>query len=672
MKTDNTELFEKMPVPKAVIALVVPTIISQIITVVYNMADTFFIGQMNDPNQVAAATLIMPLFMMLTGFANLFGIGGASYISRSLGVGDVKKARKCASFSIWGSVAIAIVYGVGIFALQPVLLPFIGADIYTYKFCSDYLLWTITIGGIPTVLSACLSHLVRAEGYSKEASIGIALGGIMNIVLDPIFIFGMKLGVAGAAVATMLSNVIAMLYFIVLIYKNREKTVIKFSLKYFTLKHSIPREVLLVGIPSFAMMFMGTVSNLCLNKVVVSYSNELIAGMGIAKKIDMLAFAVATGMTQGVLPLIAYNYGSKNFNRMKESIKTSFVYGLGVSVVSTVLLFVGATPVVRLFINNKETVSYGQYFLKIICVPTPAVVAAMMIITIFQATGKKGRPLILSMLRKGLLDIPFMYFMNYLIGESGIPWATLIADVLTLLISVSVFIPYWKRIGLSAESSAIVETVDIEKLDEDTEAGLTDKIITIGRSYGSGGRSVGKTLAKKLGIPYYDSKLLEQAAVKSGLSKAFLESIDEKISTLDMLYGYTGFISDKYRQIEKMANKAQRDIINEVASKGPCVIVGRRADQILKENENVFRVFITASIDSRVKRVMERENLTMEDSKEKITRVDKERAEYYNIFDDAHWGKADNYDLCVDTDKVEINETVDMIARLVSNDEIIA
>ena len=666
MKTDNTELFEKAPVSKAVIALVVPTIISQIITVIYNMADTFFIGQMNDPNQVAAATLIMPIFMMLTGFANLFGIGGASYISRSLGVGDIKKARKCASFSIWGCVAIAIVYGVGIFALCPVMLPFIGADASTYKFCSDYLLWTVTVGGIPTVLSAGLSHLVRAEGYSKEASIGIALGGVMNIVLDPIFIFGFKLGVEGAAIATMLSNTIALLYFVVLIYRNREKTVIKFSMKYFTMKHGIPKEVLLVGVPSFAMMFMGTVSNLCLNKVVVSYSNELIAGMGIAKRIDMLAFAVATGMTQGVLPLIAYNYGSKNYNRMKEAIKTSFVYGLFVAIVSTVILYVGATPVVKMFINDSETVSYGQYFLKIICVPTPAVVATMMMITIFQATGKKGRPLILSMLRKGLLDIPFMYLMNYALGSSGIPWATLIADVLTLLISLCVFVPYWKAIGIKSTSTAVLEEMEDEKLHEAEVCIHTDRIITIGRSYGSGGRSVGKALAKKLGIPYYDSKLLEQAAVKSGLNKAFLESVDEKISTSDMLYGYTGFISEKYRQIEKMANRAQREIIMEVASKGPCVIVGRRADQILKENNNVFRVFITASIESRVKRVMERENMSKQASMEKITRVDKERAEYYNIFDDAHWGKADNYDLCVDTDKVEIDKTVEMIAGLVS------
>ena len=452
-KQDNTELFERSPISRAVIALVAPTIISQIITVVYNMADTFFIGQMDDPAQVAAATLIMPIFMMLTGFANLFGIGGASLISRCLGLGNREKAKNCAAFSIWGAVAVGIVYGLAVFAALPLLLPFIGADASTYDYCRDYLVWTVTIGGIPTILSACLSHLVRAEGYSKEASIGIALGGIMNIILDPIFIFAMDLGVSGAAIATMLSNVIATLYFVALIYKNRAATVIRFSPRHVSLQYGIPREILLVGIPSFLMMLMGTVSNLCLNKVVVSYSNELLAGMGIAKKIDMLAFAVATGMTQGVLPLIAYNYGARNYPRMRAAIKTAFVYGLSVAVISTAFLFFCAAPVVRLFINNAETVAYGQYFLKVICVPTPAVVGSMMIITVLQATGKKLQPLLLSMLRKGVLDIPFMYLMNALAASSGIPWATLIADVITLGISVALFLPYFKKLRAGEAAS---------------------------------------------------------------------------------------------------------------------------------------------------------------------------------------------------------------------------
>ncbi len=264
MKTDNTELFEHMPVSKAVITLIIPTVISQIITVIYNMADTFFIGQMNDPNQVAAATLAMPPFVMLTGIANLFGIGGSSLISRSLGTGDREKAKKCAAFSIWSAAAISFLYGIIMYLIRPVIFPLLGTDGNTYGYCSNYVLWTITIGGIPTVLNACLAHLVRAEGYSREASFGVALGGILNIIFDPVLIFPLKLGVTGAAIATMLSNVIAVIYFIFLLHKNTERTVIKFSLRDYSLQQGIPKEILFVGFPSFVMMLMGFFQILCL------------------------------------------------------------------------------------------------------------------------------------------------------------------------------------------------------------------------------------------------------------------------------------------------------------------------------------------------------------------------------------------------------------------------
>ena len=446
MKTDNTALFEKVPVSKAVITLVIPTIISQIITVIYNMADTFFIGQMNDPNQVAAATLAMPPFVMLTGIANLFGIGGASLIARSLGTGDREKAKKCAAFSIWSAAILALIYGLILYWSRPTLFPLLGTDKFTYDYCSDYFLWTITIGGVPTVLNACLAHLVRSEGYSKEASVGLALGGIMNIILDPILIFTFGLGVKGAAIATMLSNVIAVIYFICLLRKNEDVTVINFSLKKYTVSGGIPKEVLLVGIPSFIMLLMGTFSNLVLNKMVVSYSNQAIAGMGIAKKIDILAFAIANGMTQGVLPLIGYNFASKNYKRMRDVIKTSFLYTLAVSIAGTILLFFGAVPLVRFFIDDAETVAYGQYFLKVIAITCAAISVTMMIITIFQATGKKLQPTILSLVRKGGFDIPLMFIMNSAMGSQGIPWATPISDALAMLLALLLFIPYWIKL----------------------------------------------------------------------------------------------------------------------------------------------------------------------------------------------------------------------------------
>lgn len=217
-------LFTAMPVNRAVISLAVPTVISQIITVVYNMADTFFIGQMNDPNQVAAATISMPLFIFMTALANLFGIGGASLISRSLGIGNRKKAASCSSFCIWTAAGAALLYGIAILFLRPCLLPVIGADSKTWNYCSDYIFWTICIGAVPTVLNPALAHLIRSEGYSKQASLGVAFGGILNILLDPLFIFVFDMEIQGAAIATMLSNTAASIYFILFICEKRRWT----------------------------------------------------------------------------------------------------------------------------------------------------------------------------------------------------------------------------------------------------------------------------------------------------------------------------------------------------------------------------------------------------------------------------------------------------------------
>lgn len=445
MKADNTALFESIPVPKAVISLVIPTIISQIITVIYNMADTFFIGQMNDPNQVAAATLAMPPFVMLTGIANLFGIGGASLLARSLGAGDREKAKKCAAFSIWTSACVALLYGVTLYLLRPFLLPALGTDADTYAYCADYVFWTVAVGSIPTVWNACLAHLVRAEGHAKQASFGVAFGGILNILLDPILMYPFHMGVAGAALATMLSNTAATVYFILLLYKNRANTVIKFSPKNYPLRQGIAKEILLVGFPSFMMTLMGTATNLTLNKVVVSYSNHAIAGMGIAKKIDTLAFAIATGMTQGVLPLISYTYAAKNHTRMRSAIQTAFLYSLALAALGTVILLVGAVPVVRFFIDHADTVAYGQHFLRVICIACPAISANMMMITVFQATGQKGKPMLLSFLQRGI-EIPLIFLMNAAFGADGIPWATPTAAFLVTGLALILFIPFWKQL----------------------------------------------------------------------------------------------------------------------------------------------------------------------------------------------------------------------------------
>ncbi len=445
---DNDYLFCEMPVRRAVLSLAIPTVLSQIITVIYNMADTFFIGQLNDPNQVAAATVAMPAFAALTALSNLFGIGGASKIARCLGKKDMETAKKAAAFSIWTTVSVSLCYGIIMFLIKPWFLPILGTNLGTYDFCSKYVFWTITIGAIPTVLNAELAHLIRTEGYAKQAGFGVAFGGILNIALDPIFIFVFHLEIAGAAIATMLSNTAAMIYFFLFLCKIRKNTVITPNPKYYSIAHGIPGDVVIGGLPSFIMMMLGCLSNSILNRLVTSYSNEAMAGMGIAKKIDMIAFSVAQGMTQGVLPLVAYNYASGNRKRMNKSIQITLVYTLIMACTATLILFLFASPITRCFINNEATVSYGKEFLKVICFTCPSTAVNFMIITVFQAIKQKVQPLLLSLLRKGSLDIPLMLTLNYFIGINGIAWATPLADWLALIVSLLLFVPYINKIKM--------------------------------------------------------------------------------------------------------------------------------------------------------------------------------------------------------------------------------
>lgn len=444
---DQRELFETAPVSKAVLSLAVPTVISQLITVVYNMADTFFVGQLGDPAQVAAATLAMPVFMFLTAFANLFGIGGSSVISRFLGMDRKSEARHCAAFCVWSGVCVSVLYGILIWIFHEPLFSLLGASRDTWDYLKSYIFWTVVIGSCPTVMNTEFAHLVRSEGYSKEASTGVALGGILNIVLDPVFIFIFHMQIRGAAIATMLSNTCAVVYFLIFLSRIREKTSITVNPSEISFQAHIPGNVLSAGIPSAVMTLMSTISNTVLNNLISGYSTEAIAGMGIAKKIDLVAYQIAQGMTQGTLPLIGYNFASGNRKRMNASVHTMFRYTLILAFSAMFVLLFAARPVTALFIRDHATVTYGAKFLRIISIACPTTALNFGIITVFQATGAKVRPLILSFLRKGTLDVPLMILFDRLYGIDRIAWATPIADQAALVVALVLFVPFLRKIS---------------------------------------------------------------------------------------------------------------------------------------------------------------------------------------------------------------------------------
>lgn len=446
MKQENTELFESMSTGKAVLTMSIPMVVSQAITIIYNVADTFFVGQMNEPDQVAAITLALPLFYFLTALTNLFGVGGASMVSHYLGLKEDVQAKNCAAFCIWTSVGAAFLYGLVICALRPVLLPFIGADSDTYQYAYQYIFWTITVGAVPTVFNPMIANLIRAEGYSRQASFGVAFGGILNIFLDPVFIFGFKMEIAGAAIATMLSAWAATVYFLAFLFRKRKITVITLNPAYYTVRKTISLQTVVIGLPNFVISFMATLSSAVLNPLVAAYSNEALAGIGIAKKKDLLAFAIAQGMTQGTLPLVSYNYASGDRVRMMKIIKTTLKYGLTIALSGMLLLLVAAAPLSRLFIDESATAAYSKYFLRVIALTCPTTTLTLLTISVFQATGKKVQPIFISTLRKGLLDIPLMLILNHFFQIGGLVWAIPLADLAALMIALILFVPYAKKL----------------------------------------------------------------------------------------------------------------------------------------------------------------------------------------------------------------------------------
>lgn len=445
MKVQNLKLFERTRVSKAVLILAIPTVLSQLMGVIYNMADTFFIGQLNDPNQVAASTLALPLFILTVSISNLFGIGGASFISRCLGKKHLKKARAGSAFCIWTSMVLAFFYGLLIWVFRQSILPWIGTNQETYALTSDYLFWTIAVGSVPVMLNPMFANLIRSEGFAKQASFGMAMGAVLNVILDPIFIFGFNLKIEGAAIATLISICFSTCYFLFFLYKRRHQTVITLNPRYYRAKKGIAKEIISVGLPSCIFNWTATASIIVLNILLAGYSNIAVAGMGIAKRVDVIAFSVANGLAQGVLPLVAYNYAAQKYNRMKGAIKVTLFYSLILSGLTTFYLFFFAPEITHFFINDTQTVRFGQFFLKTMCITCPCVSISVIVITIFQAVGYKITPIILSLLRKGGLDIPLMLVMNHLYKLDGLVWALPIADFLAMTIAVIALQPFLRK-----------------------------------------------------------------------------------------------------------------------------------------------------------------------------------------------------------------------------------
>lgn len=452
MKEREKTLFEDSPVLEAIVRLAFPTVIGQIILVLYNMADTFFIGLTGSDAMITAATVCMPAFMFLQAISNLFGVGGASVISRALGARDLQRAKDTASFAFWGCAAVTVLYSLGAWLFAGPFVDLLGgSNPLVHDYAVEYLTFTVVIGGLATSLNALLAHLIRSEGRSLQASIGVALGGVMNIALDPLFMFVILprgYETLGAAVATALSNGIALAYFLIVVLREGKRSILRLSPRRLgqSIRGRIPADVLITGLPACLMTLCENISYAVLDALMAVSGTALQAGLGVAKKVNMLAHSIVRGMSQGVLPLIGYNYAAGNHKRMKASITLSMALSVAMAALCMTISLVFSRQLIGLFIpSGSESVTYGASFLRILCLGGPFSACAYALISFFQAVGKGMRSFVLAILRKGLLDIPLMFLLNRLLPIFGIVWATPITDVICCVISIGMFVVFLRQ-----------------------------------------------------------------------------------------------------------------------------------------------------------------------------------------------------------------------------------
>lgn len=419
-KEDKTVLFESMPIRRAVASLAIPTVISQLVTVIYNMADTWFIGLTGDPAQVAAVTVAYPIYMLMNAIANLFGIGGSSLFSRLLGTGDKENSGKVAAYAIWMGGIVALIYSILILLFGRQWIIRLGAKGSIASFAQEYLFWTAGIGALPTVLNLILGNIVRGQGEAKAASFGMLIGSVLNVILDPIFIFGFHMNVAGAALATTLSNTIGLLYLVYHMVKNRKTSIVQIPLFPSQISQKNMHSFYAIGLPAALQIALSSISNSMMVKLMSGYLDAAVSGMGIMQKVEIIPFQIVMGISTGVLPLIAYNYASGNHKRMQEGIHTALKAGLITSIVFFVSFEWFAPQIVQFFINDPKTIHYGAIFTRERLLALPFITLEFMLIAVFQATGSGRQAFILSIFRKGIVDLPLMMIMNQIYPMYGL------------------------------------------------------------------------------------------------------------------------------------------------------------------------------------------------------------------------------------------------------------
>ena len=442
---DSLEIFERAPIGQAVMKNTLPAMAAMLMVLIYNLADTFFIGQTDNAFMIAAVSLVTPVFMLFMALGTVFGIGGTSVISRAMGEGRRGYAKKVCAFCMWGCVAVGIVMVLLIFTFMNPILSLLGASENTIGYAKEYLS-IVTVAGPFVLISNCYANIIRTEGKAGMAILGQLGGNLLNVVLDPILILGLGWNVAGAALATAVSNLVSAVYYIG--YFKYGKSMLSISPKDASLKEGILKGVLAIGIPAALGDVLMSVSGIVLNGQMTKYGDMALAGIGVAMKVTMITGVICIGFGQGIQPLLGYCVGAKNRNRYRESLRFSVLFGLGLSTVMTVLCYVFDSQIVGAFLTETEALQYGVAFSRILLTTSFLFGLFYVLSNALQAMGAATAAFIINLSRQGLIYIPAIFILQRVIGMDGLLWAQPVADVLSvLLVLVLYYLAEKKKMG---------------------------------------------------------------------------------------------------------------------------------------------------------------------------------------------------------------------------------
>ncbi|AWW25600.1 MATE family efflux transporter [Acetobacterium carbinolicum] len=453
----KNDLFEKYPIPKAVLTLAIPTMLSMLVTIIYNMADTFFVGQTGDANQVAAVSLTMPIFFLLMAFGNIFGIGGGSYISRLLGERKISDIKHTSAFSFYGSITLGLIGMAAFLLFMDPVLRIAGASDNTIGFAKGYLT-IIAYGAVAICLQNSLAQIVRSVGAAKESMIGMMIGTVINIILDPIMILSLNMGVVGAAWATIIGNACAVIYFIYYIFKHSD--VLSIAPGDFRMEGAIAKNTFAIGLPASINNILMSFSMMILNNFASSYGDIVIAAFGVSSRVFSIVVMLALGLAMGIQPFIGYNYAQQNYKRMNDAIKFAAVIGMIMGAVVMVVTMIFNTEIVSFFINDPAVVEIGAYILVIQMLVSPFLGLQFIVTTVYQSLGKAIPSLILTVSRQGLAFIPILIIGSALFQLQGVIWAQPLADVFSIILAVSMYIVTYRKLQASKKEPVTLAMED--------------------------------------------------------------------------------------------------------------------------------------------------------------------------------------------------------------------